>query len=114
MCLIIILFITKTATGPGGSVLGGVGPGGVPVVGPGGRGPGVGPGGLPLGAGGTGIFKPGKSELQAHVCFFRSLQSYYNGVIFYISYIDYGAGGFGILPTGGMLSYSLQYKLNTA
>lgn len=101
-------------------MLGGIGPGGVPV-GTGGRGPGVGPGGLPLGAGGTGVFKPGKSELQAHVWVFffkkfcpKPTQSYYNDVIFYISYIDYGAGGFGILPAGGMLSYSLQYKLNTA
>lgn len=118
--MIIILFITKTATGPGGSVLGGIGPGGVPVVGTGGRGPGVGPGGLPLGAGGTGVFKPGKSELQAHVWFFlRSFVPNQHSHItmmsfFYISYIDYGAGGFGILPAGGMLSYSLQYKLNTA
>lgn len=53
--LIINLFITKTATGPGGA-------------GAGGRGPGVGAGGLPFGAGGIGAFKPGKSELQA--CFF--------------------------------------------
>lgn len=85
-CLIINLFITKTAAVPGGS---GVGPGGGPVVGPGGRGPGVGPGGYPFGAGGTGMFKPGKSELQAR--FFQrfcpeSTQSYYSDVIFLISH----------------------------
>lgn len=68
--MIIILFIAKTAAGPGGSVPGGVGPGGGAVAGTGGRGPGVGPGGFPLAAGGTGFFKPGKSELQAR--FLRS------------------------------------------
>lgn len=90
---------------------GGVGPGGGPVVGPGGRGPGVGPGGFPFGAGGTGIFKPGKSELQARFFFQRfcpkPTKSYYSDVIFFKSHIDYGAGGFGALPTGGMLSYSV-------
>lgn len=66
--LIVNLFITKTATGPGGSVIGGTGAGGGAVAGAGGRGPGVGAGGLPLGAGGVGAFKPGKSELQASFC----------------------------------------------
>lgn len=48
-------------------MLGGTGPGGGAVVGTGGRGP----EGLPLGAGGTGVFKPGKSKFQAHdVVFF--------------------------------------------
>lgn len=46
-------------------MLGGIGPGGGVVVGTVGSGPGVGAGGLPLGAGGTGVVKPGKSELQA-------------------------------------------------
>lgn len=97
--MIIILFITKAATGPGGSVLGGIGPGG-------------GAGRLPLGAG-------GKSELQEHVFCFSEVLLQTNTVIlkrchFLNISIDYGTGGFGILPTGGMPLYSLQYKLNTA